>query len=920
MSTVDLTLSDPDFRRLFPFHLMLDENNRILSTGESIQKSIPIVSGDSFHLHFTVYRPFLSHADYRSIDENKETLFILRSVRQPLLQIRGQWIRPGDKDALLFVGSPWFDSLSSIKEHGLTLNDFAIHDPIIDLLHVIKTHEIGMSDLKEVLAKQKHQQRELEKLSLIATETINAIVITNKKGEITWVNKSFERMTGYTLKECAGRKPGGFLQGEGTDSATVKYLAEQIRQGCPFTCEILNYNKQKNPYWVRITGQPVFDAVGELEQFFAIEEDITAQKNAELKLRWSEEKYRGIIENMDLGLVEYDREDRVVYCNQSFCRMTGFTHDLLEGKNLSLLLNQRNANFDASFQLKKKHRGISEVYEVEISDKSGQSKWLLVSKALLYDTQRKIIGSIGIHLDISWRKKMELELKQAQLQALETSKAMENFLVNTSHEIRTPMNVIVGMSRHLSGMIREEKQSRFLDSIIHAADNLLVIINDVLDISKIESGKMEIETIGFSPRKLLSECAQLLQFKAEEKGLRLTYEVADDVPLVLLGDPHRLYQVLMNICGNAIKFTEQGTVDISIYLNHSKDNSVALRFIVEDTGIGIDKYRLKEVFESFRQESTSVSRQYGGTGLGLTISRELVRLMGGDLEIDSQKGIGTRVGFELPFETGTENDLEELTGSTPDPSKLTGKHILVVEDNTMNLALAEAVLESYGATVSTATNGVEALEILAHQSFDVILMDIRMPRMDGLEATRRLRNELRITTPVIALTANPKTEIRVAITEAGLNDFLLKPYRESVLISKIAQLTGSKDSIVQMPVSEPEKKSSKLYNTVKLEAFTVKNKDFLKRMLQLFVEESSSGYTELKAAFTAGDYRRVGDIAHRLKPSFDQLMIDPLFEGIKKIETLAKQGDPEKRLDELVPAMDEILQAVNAQIRQQELQ
>ncbi len=918
MNPDPIQLSDSDFRLLFPFHIRIDEEERITSIGDSLQKATHANIGDFFHDFFQVQRPFLANPSFQSIVANTHSLFILETTGKPKMKIRGQWIIPATARQLLFLGSPWFNNLEDLTKQGLIINDFALHDPIIDVLHMSKTHEIGMDDLKEVLARHQSQQKDLKRLSMIATDSINAIIVTNAKGEIEWANKSFEKISGYLLEEVIGRKPGSFLQGPDTDRNTVQYLSRQIKEGKEFSCELLNYRKTGESYWIRITGQPVTDSQGNVEQFFAIEEDITLQKEALLQLSWSEEKYRGIIENMDLGLVEFDSEDGVTYCNNSFSRMIGYPIEELKGHGLAELLKERNINFDASYQLKRRHRGITDVYEAEITTHSGESKWMLVSKALLYDTQRRITGSIGIHLDITWRKKLEIELKQAKLKSEESSKAKEIFLVNMSHEIRTPMNVIMGMSRHLSSLIHDEKQERFLNSIISAADNLLVIINDVLDISKIESGRLEVERISFSIRKSIEEVRQILSFKAEEKGLRLNCEIDEDVPEVLIGDPFRLNQILMNIGGNAIKFTEEGNVDISTYVDKQKDGSVMLRCVIEDTGIGIDQDKLEDVFESFRQESTSISRQYGGSGLGLTISRQLAHLMGGELRIDSLKGTGTRVVLEFPFDIGKHEDLKKPNPILSNVDQLQHQKILVVEDNTMNLTLAEIVLGNFGAEVTTANSGKDALEQLANKSFNLVLMDIRMPVMDGLETTRRMRTDMKINTPVIALTANTSAEVRKSMEEVGINDYLLKPYRESLLLRKIQKVLGIHAPAVPATVSEVAPTKSKLYDTTKLEAFTVKNPDFLKRMLQLFIEETSAGFRDLKAAAGQKDLTKVGDLAHRMKPSIDQLMITGLYEGIKQIEQLAKIGDPDGKLESLIINMDVLMNQVVDQIRANE--
>jgi len=915
----NILLSNNDFRHLFPFHLLLDNNGRVLSAGSSLVKTVPLKSGDSFNTWFSIHRPYITDPTFEQIVANKDSLFIIDSKSTPSIKIRGQFYQPeGAQQQLIFIGSPWFDSLDAVNEIGLNINDFAIHDPIIDLLHILKTNEIGMNDLKEVLDRFKAQQKKLKQLSLIATETINSIIVTNRVGEIEWVNKAFEKVTGYHLQEIKGKKPGSFLQGELSDQNTIRYIGSQIRNGRDFTCELVNYTKSGKPYWIRINGQPLLDSEGNIEQFFAIEEDITEQKEAILKLSWSEEKYRGIIENMDLGLVEFDNEDNVVFCNNSFTRMTGYDLSYLTGKQLSDVLKERNPNFEPSFRVKRRHGGITDVYEIEITDRTGESKWLLVSKALLYDTQRRITGSIGIHLEITWRKRMELKLKRARQEAEESSKAKENFLVNMSHEIRTPMNVIMGMSRHLSGLIKDKKQDELLQSIISAANNLLVIINDVLDISKIEAGKLEIEKVGFRPRKFMQEAKNILSFKAEEKGISFRCELSDDVPEILVGDPFRLNQLLLNLGGNAVKFTEEGSVDCTVLLQRAQGEDVQLRFIIEDTGIGIDQDKIEEVFESFRQESNSVSRQYGGSGLGLTISRELTRLMGGSLHLESQKGLGTRVVLDLPFKIGSAQEIESPEEETEKTGQLNDVKILVVEDNLMNQSLAQSVLESYGAKTLGVSNGNDAINQLSKESFDLVLMDLRMPGMDGFETTQIMRNRLQLKTPVIALTASTRSELKHDLGKVGINDYLLKPYQEGSLIRKIMNHLGKKQLHTNEPIAREVKDSGKIYDTRKLEAFTAKNPDFLKRMLQLFIEEMTSGFRDLKAAVEQNDLVKVGDLAHRMKPGVDQLMITDLYEGVKLIEQLGKKNDPNGELPALVEAMEQLLHKAIDQIKANE--
>jgi len=320
---------------------------------------------------------------------------------------------------------------------------------------------------------------------------------------------------------------------------------------------------------------------------------------------------------------------------------------------------------------------------------------------------------------------------------------------------------------------------------------------------------------------------------------------------------------------------------------------VQLRFIIEDTGIGIDQDKIEEVFESFRQESNSVSRQYGGSGLGLTISRELTRLMGGSLHLESQKGLGTRVVLDLPFKIGSAQEIESPEEETEKTGQLNDVKILVVEDNLMNQSLAQSVLESYGAKTLGVSNGNDAINQLSKESFDLVLMDLRMPGMDG-------------------------SELKHDLGKVGINDYLLKPYQEGSLIRKIMNHLGKKQLHTNEPIAREVKDSGKIYDTRKLEAFTAKNPDFLKRMLQLFIEEMTSGFRDLKAAVEQNDLVKVGDLAHRMKPGVDQLMITDLYEGVKLIEQLGKKNDPNGELPALVEAMEQLLHKAIDQIKANE--
>ena len=524
--------------------------------------------------------------------------------------------------------------------------------------------------------------------------------------------------------------------------------------------------------------------LGQLWKF----QDVTARTRAETELRRREEKYRGIIENMSLGLVEADLDDHLMYANQSFCNMTGFCIEELQGQRLSPLLLTGDDLALVESKLQARQDGVSDSYEIMVTAKTGEPRWLLVSGAPLYDNQHRHIGSIGIYLDVTPQKQLEARLREAKAVAETSTQAKQRFLTNMSHEIRTPMNAILGMSHLLEKTALDAKQTSYLNAITASADTLLVIINDILDSAKIEAGRLTIEHIGFDPVSLCQQVEKTLRYRAEEKGL--LFEILPDpaLPAVLFSDPHRLTQVLLNLAGNAIKFTEQGHVRLACtLLKQPAPHEAVVEFVVEDTGVGIEAEYLEQIFEEFSQEDSSVTRQFGGSGLGLSISQKLVALLGGELQLESRKHAGTRSRFALRMPVGHPQSLTQKQYDSLDylHKALRGKRLLLVEDNVFNRMLATIFLTNAGIEVHEASNGQLAVELARAQTYDLILMDVQMPVQNGYQATAQLRRDLGLATPIIALTANAIVGERDKCLAAGMSDYLTKPFEEVRLLKMV---------------------------------------------------------------------------------------------------------------------------------------
>ena len=402
-----------------------------------------------------------------------------------------------------------------------------------------------------------------------------------------------------------------------------------------------------------------------------------------------------------------------------------------------------------------------------------------------------IIVLVTLNADITRRKKIQEQLEKAIREAQGAKQMQEQFLANMSHEIRTPMNGIKGMTDLLLSTPLSGKQHELTGIIKSSVNSLLVIINDILDFSKIKAGKLNIEKITFSVKDILSNATAIFDHRLKKKGLLLQVKVDPAIPDWLIGDPHRLNQILTNLIGNAIKFTDHGQIDIRVAVQQRSDEEVILLFTITDSGIGISPDSLPGIFESFTQAAGDISRRYGGTGLGLTICKQLLHLQGGDITATSTVGKGSVFSFHLPYGYGDAGAADAPAAEIIfDYSKLlAGKRFLVAEDNEINQKLIDYVLRKAGGTVELFNNGADAIKYLQHDKiFDLIIMDLQMPEMDGYATTRYIRNDLHMQTPIIAMTATAMKGEQIQCLESGMNEYMTKPFEFTDLYKRISGL------------------------------------------------------------------------------------------------------------------------------------
>jgi len=644
-------------------------------------------------------------------------------------------------------------------------------------------------------------------------------------------------------------------------------------------------------------------------------QDVTDIMLNKESLRIVEDKYSRIIENLNFGLVEVDLEENITKVYPAFCDLTGYNEAELLGQNAVKIFSFPEDMKDSKELNKLRQTGISNVYERKIRKKDGGIAHIIISGAPIYNDKNEIIGSMGIHVDITDRKQLEDDLISAKETALSSVKAKEMFLANMSHEIRTPLNVINGMTDLLGDSILDEEQMQYLSAVKISSDNLLVLINDILDFSKIEAGQLELEENTFTIKELFEHLHLSFKELGNKKGVHLLCEVDAQISEFLKGDSNKLNQVLVNLVSNALKFTQDGSVFVQAKLLEQKELTQKINFSVRDTGIGIDEKNQQLIFNTFSQEDATISRRYGGTGLGLSISKGIVEKMGGAIHLASERNKGSEFSFSLEFKTVQEAE-EKPETKVNTFQNLTEIKLLVVEDNELNRLLISSVLKKEQIDFKIAENGLEAIQLLVKESFDLILMDIQMPIMDGISATREIRAKLNLSIPIIALSANATIEDTKKYLECGMNDHVPKPFKKEELFSKIKMALGWKESTHDLSDDQEPQPSVALYSLRELESISGGDESFIKTILETFLESVPVQLSKIYSGISASDFQSIRNVAHQMKPSIDLLHIESAKSLIRNIEKEAEETLPDiPRLETEFEKMKVALDLVMKQMR-----
>ncbi|KKL00012.1 PAS domain S-box protein [Rheinheimera mesophila] len=720
---------------------------------------------------------------------------------------------------------------------------------------------------------------------------VDGIVTINTQGLILGMNKAAEKILGWTQAELLHKNVNILTP------ATIRpdhdsYLENYLRTG---EAKIIGIGRDVEAVHKDGHTVPVRLAIGHAKLpdediFVAFITDISSRLQMEQALKENEEKFRSLIGNIPGAAYRclFNENWDMVFISDAIETLSGYpASDFMlpsATRSWSDLVHPDDKSTTTQLDLYQGHFTI----EYRIRHKDGSIRWILEYGEAIKSAQGEIIWLDGFLMDISQRKQMEVELLEAKNKAELAAESRSAFLANMSHEIRTPMNAIIGFSDLLLSSDLSAEQKKHLATIHGSAHSLLHLLNDILDSAKLEKGKLELELQDFSLPAVLDGVVSTLWIQARKKQLELKLELDPQLGEFYYGAPDRLRQVLTNLIGNAIKFTDQGSVRVQVAPTAQQQ----IRFSIEDTGIGIAADRLPHIFDAFTQADASMSRRFGGTGLGTTISKQLVELMGGHITVQSTEGVGSCFEFSLPLQTGKAT----ATGQQGYIPALPALNILIADDIPQNLELLKLLLQRAGHQVTAVTDGIEAVKMIKQQDFDLVLMDIQMPNLDGLQACKQIRQwemaQNKTILPVIALTASVLDEDKIAAKEAGMQGFATKPIDFAALCFEIAR-------VLNIEVREPLSQHSQVTTTVQLlnlpkalqlwgnlATYLPQLEQFLqqqKPMIQLAVQQ-----------LQAGNYNAVQQQAHAIKGVSANLGLEPLSRVCAELEQAARQQQQQR--------------------------
>ncbi len=759
-------------------------------------------------------------------------------------------------------------------------------------------------------------------LSLIEA-SLDPLVTINPEGKITDMNQATSNIIGMTREKLTGSDFFDyFTEPQKAREVYQDVFAKGSVADSPLTLRHVSGKLTD----VLFNGSVYKDDKGKVLGVVIVARDVTAQK---------------LLSKYSLTLIEASRdplfaispEGKITDMNQATVKVTGVSRDVLIGTDFSLYFTDQDKAREGYLQVFAK--GFVADYPLTIID--GELTDVLFNGSVYKDDRGNVLGAVVVARVITEQKRVEKELIEARVFAeLATSmaeeakgkaeratqiaeeatriaedavKAKQQFLSNMSHEIRTPMNAIVGFTKVVLKTDLTPKQKEYLTAIKISGDALIVLINDILDLAKVDAGKMTFEQTPFKMAMSITAMLHLFETKIQEKNLVLEKEYDSRIPEVLIGDPVRLHQIILNLVSNAVKFTNVGKITVSVHLQSEDEEQATIRFAVTDTGIGIAQEKIAKIFENFQQATSGTSRVFGGTGLGLAIVKQLVEPQGGTIQVESKIDEGSTFSFTLSFqktnaETPSETELLELDAEIKNIS------VLVVEDIALNQLLMKTLLDDFGFDRDIADNGKIAIEKLKEKTYDVILMDLQMPEMNGFEATKYIRTTLNSNIPIIALTADVTTVDLAKCKAVGMNDYIAKPVDERLLYSKILGLVKKP----ALPIAETDNENTKplavmvrCIDMAYLLHRTKSNPTLMMEMITAYLEQTPPLISAMKQGLKDQDWKSLHAAVHKMIPSFSIMGISTDFENMaKKVQEYASTQQQTDTIHDMVLQIENI--------------
>jgi PAS domain S-box-containing protein len=769
-----------------------------------------------------------------------------------------------------------------------------------------KTHELveqgsHLKDLNSELQRQSQYVRSLIEASL------DPLITINSEGRITDMNDALTNITGIAREKITGTYFFDYF----TKPDVAKEVHREVFEKGSITDYLLTIRHANGKLTdVLFNGSIYKDDKGDVTGAVVVAREKILSKYS-----------RTLIEASLDPLITINSEGKITDMNQALSNITGITREKITGTDF----------FDYFTDREKAKQVYQEAFAngfvvdspLTIRHKDGKLTDVLFNGSVYKDDRGRVQGIVIVARDITARKKFENELIEAKRKAEkaahiaeEAVRAKQQFLSNMSHEIRTPMNAIVGFTKVVLKTELNEKQKEYINAIKISGDALIVLINDILDLAKVDAGKMTFEQIPFKMSTSVYAMLHIFETKIKEKNLELIREIDPNIPDVMIGDPVRLHQIVLNLVSNAIKFTTKGNITVSVRLLHEDDKKVKVGFTVSDTGIGIPADKLDSIFDYFQQATSGTSRVYGGTGLGLAIVKQLVSAQGGEITVKSKPGQGSEFSFWLVFKKSRDEAIRENEDVPEDEQQKIGR-ILVVEDVALNQLLMKTLLQEAGFELDIASNGKIAIEKLSEKSFDLVLMDLQMPEMNGFAATEHIRKKMKLDIPIIALTADVTTVDLQRCKELGMNDYVSKPIDDKLLFRKINKYMNiERETAKEMDNNSNQTSEGRVTNLEFLRQLTKNNPDMIAEMIKVYLEETPQLINRMKDGIKNKDWESVRAAAHSMVPSFSTVgMSDEWTANTKRVQELSAKSEEPEEIEALVAEIEQVCEKAYSELQ-----